>query len=158
MHLEDQNTSGPDKLPLARLENRRGHPRSGSDKHPLEAPFKVLIRISAFSIGTRFANQNYGMMHYGAISRPNFCGLDPGILLEIRRYGEVREWDYPFSGDGELLPHGKDHVGLSDTPPFDEGWDGGHVSGISFFRPAINPGENCVDLALRQTRIVLARA
>ena len=89
-----------------------------------------------------------------AIAWSRFGNLNVFVFGEAGINHEVLILVRPVGVEGELFRHLQDKVRLADVPAFDELRRGRQVARLAFFRAAIRPVRDGINLCLRHTGVV----
>src|SRR5215813_13716465 len=87
-------------------------------------------------------------------TRPDLDSLQPTVLTEIDRNPDVLIWNRTSCGNVIRLCHRQNHIRLADRPTFGEMRTRRKIRVISLLRTAVHPGDDHIDVALREPRIV----
>src|SRR5262245_42930152 len=170
VNLEDEHRAFFDQLSLAGPQNQRGFAGRPSDQTAVRIGWTLAPRAPAAPRGEEFIRRNLSrrgqwpvfqvthvndhVMHDPAIALSNLGELHVLVFGEIGRDGEIFIRDHAFCGHAVFDGHREHDVWFADLPAFGVFRARRHVFRIAFIRAAFDPGDDGVDLLLREARVV----
>src|SRR5688572_26081987 len=164
VHLKNQNRPGLYELRSTWRQRQRRHPGRPSYEHPIDlavAPGYLVFALRLTSLLapgprtlSRFTHVYYDMMDQAAIALLDLGELDVAVLREVSRHRKIFVRNDAVGRNAVFLIHRENKIRLANSPAFRKRGIRTQIFGISLFGSAIHPGNEGVDLFLRQPAIV----